>query len=63
MFGLYKGLSSPMVGVAAINAIVFGMYGFIQRRMPNPKSLSSVFVAGAAAGKTLDTLHIRNNAF
>ncbi|KAL0267337.1 UNVERIFIED_CONTAM: hypothetical protein PYX00_009631 [Menopon gallinae] len=48
--GLYKGLSSPMVGVAAINAIVFGMYGYIQRRMSDPTSLSSIFIAGAAAG-------------
>lgn len=47
---LYKGMSSPMAGVAAVNAIVFGVYGNIQRRLPDPNSLTSHFVAGMTAG-------------
>lgn len=50
--GLYKGMSSPMAGVAAVNAILFGVYGNMQRRMPDPESLSAHFMAGAAAGFT-----------
>uniref|UniRef100_A0A182NEZ9 Mitochondrial carnitine/acylcarnitine carrier protein CACL n=1 Tax=Anopheles dirus TaxID=7168 RepID=A0A182NEZ9_9DIPT len=48
--GLYRGMSSPMAGVAVVNAIVFGVYGNIQRRTTNPDSLYSHFVAGTAAG-------------
>ncbi|KAG8240355.1 hypothetical protein J437_LFUL000830 [Ladona fulva] len=48
--GLYKGMSSPMAGVAVVNAIVFGVYGNIQRKLPEPDAVSSHFVAGAAAG-------------
>lgn len=50
MSGLYKGMSSPMIGVAFINAVVFGVYGNIQRSFPNRTSLTSHFVAGCAAG-------------
>uniref|UniRef100_A0A182Q4N7 Mitochondrial carnitine/acylcarnitine carrier protein n=1 Tax=Anopheles farauti TaxID=69004 RepID=A0A182Q4N7_9DIPT len=48
--GLYRGMSSPMAGVAVVNAIVFGVYGNIQRRTSNPDSLYSHFLAGTAAG-------------
>uniref|UniRef100_A0A2M4BPQ6 Putative mitochondrial carnitine/acylcarnitine carrier protein n=1 Tax=Anopheles marajoara TaxID=58244 RepID=A0A2M4BPQ6_9DIPT len=48
--GLYRGMSSPMAGVAVVNAIVFGVYGNIQRRTDNPDSLRSHFLAGTAAG-------------
>lgn len=48
--GLYRGMSSPMAGVAVVNAIVFGVYGNIQRRTTNPDSLYSHFLAGTAAG-------------
>lgn len=48
--GLYRGMSSPMAGVAAVNAIVFGVYGNVQRRTANPDSLYSHFLAGNAAG-------------
>ncbi|XP_046387559.1 mitochondrial basic amino acids transporter-like [Ischnura elegans] len=48
--GLYKGMSSPMAGVAFVNAIVFGVYGNVQRKLPNPDAVSSHFVAGASAG-------------
>lgn len=48
--GLYRGMSSPMAGVAVVNAIVFGVYGNIQRRTSDPNSLMSHFAAGTAAG-------------
>lgn len=48
--GLYRGVSSPLTGVAAINAIIFGVYGNVQRRSADPDSLKSHFFAGAAAG-------------
>jgi solute carrier family 25 carnitine/acylcarnitine transporter 20/29 len=48
--GLYKGISSPLAGVAVVNAIVFGVYGNFQRHLPRPDALSSHFMAGAAAG-------------
>uniref|UniRef100_A0A182NZV8 Mitochondrial carnitine/acylcarnitine carrier protein CACL n=1 Tax=Anopheles epiroticus TaxID=199890 RepID=A0A182NZV8_9DIPT len=48
--GLYRGMSSPMAGVAVVNAIVFGVYGNIQRRTTNPDALYSHFLAGSAAG-------------
>ncbi|XP_065331830.1 mitochondrial basic amino acids transporter-like [Cloeon dipterum] len=48
--GLYKGMSSPLAGVACVNAIIFGVQGNIQRRLSNPDSLHSHFIAGAAAG-------------
>ncbi|XP_059615207.1 mitochondrial basic amino acids transporter [Phlebotomus argentipes] len=48
--GLYRGMASPMSGVAFVNAIVFGVYGNVQRRTADPTSLRSHFLAGAAAG-------------
>ena len=43
-------MASPMAGVAAVNAIVFGVYGNFQKHISNPEALSSHFLAGAAAG-------------
>jgi solute carrier family 25 carnitine/acylcarnitine transporter 20/29 len=43
-------MSSPLAGVAAINAITFGVYGNVLRRLEDPASVSSVVTAGAAAG-------------
>ncbi|RZC43036.1 Mito carr domain containing protein [Asbolus verrucosus] len=43
-------MSSPLVGVAGINAIVFGVYGNTQRNLNNPEALSSHFMAGVTAG-------------
>lgn len=37
----------------AINAVVFGVQGNVQRRMKNPDHLMSHFVAGSAAGNIL----------
>ncbi|GLH01426.1 Congested-like trachea protein [Gryllus bimaculatus] len=48
--GLYRGMTSPLCGVALINAVVFGVYGNVQRRMSEPDALCTHFYAGAAAG-------------
>lgn len=48
--GLYRGISSPLVGVGFINAIVFGVYGNIQRYSSDPNSIKMHFFAGSAAG-------------
>ncbi|XP_062121384.1 mitochondrial basic amino acids transporter [Drosophila sulfurigaster albostrigata] len=48
--GLYRGISSPMMGIGLVNAIVFGVYGNVQRLSDNPNSLASHFWAGAAGG-------------
>ncbi|XP_046663577.1 mitochondrial basic amino acids transporter [Homalodisca vitripennis] len=48
--GIYRGVSSPMAGVALVNAIVFGVYGNVQRQMANPEALQSIFLAGASSG-------------
>jgi len=47
---LYKGMSSPLLGVAGINAITFGAYGNVLRLLPNQDSISSITLAGASAG-------------
>lgn len=48
--GLYRGISSPLAGIAAINAVIFGVYGNVQRKMSDPDALRSHFYAGAIAG-------------
>lgn len=48
--GLYRGVTSPMFGVAFVNAIVFGVYGNVQRRTEDPDSLKSHILGGSAAG-------------
>ncbi|CAO4380754.1 unnamed protein product [Caenorhabditis nigoni] len=48
--GLYKGMSSPLLSLSAINAIVFGVHGGTCRQMDEPNSITSHFVGGAAAG-------------
>lgn len=48
--GLFKGMSSPMASVALINAVIFGVYGDVKRRMADPDSLRSQAIAGSAAG-------------
>lgn len=48
--GVYRGVTSPLLGVAGINAIIFGVYGNAQRCMKNPDSLKSHALAGGAAG-------------
>lgn len=41
--GLYRGITSPMMGIGIVNAIVFGVYGNVQRLTDNPNSLFSHF--------------------
>ncbi|XP_044586764.1 mitochondrial basic amino acids transporter isoform X2 [Cotesia glomerata] len=49
--GLYRGMSSPLAGVAALNAIVFGVYAQAQKHIiKDPNNLTSHFFAGALAG-------------
>ncbi|XP_063699748.1 mitochondrial basic amino acids transporter [Culicoides brevitarsis] len=48
--GLYKGIGSPIAGVAFVNGIVFGVYGNVQKNYTNPDSLNAHFMAGCAAG-------------
>lgn len=48
--GLYRGMSSPIIGVSLINAVIFGVYGETQRHIPDPNSLTSCFISGAIAG-------------
>ncbi|EZA52627.1 hypothetical protein DMN91_001677 [Ooceraea biroi] len=48
--GLYRGMTSPIAGVAMVNAIVFGVYGHTQRHLSEPDRLSAHFLAGASAG-------------
>ena len=43
-------MSSPLVGVAGINAITFGAYGNVLRMLPDQESISSITLAGACAG-------------
>ncbi|XP_070577659.1 mitochondrial basic amino acids transporter-like [Ptychodera flava] len=49
MFGLYKGMASPLVGLTFINAIVFGVQGNVLRMFEN-STIFSNFIAGAVAG-------------
>lgn len=43
-------MASPLYGLAAINAIVFGVQANVQRRLSNPDTLSSHCLAGSIAG-------------
>ena len=47
---LYKGMSSPLLGVAGINAITFGAYGSVLRLLSDQDNISSITLAGASAG-------------
>ena len=48
VFGLYKGMLSPMAGVGLINAILFGVQGNLSRMLE--PGLSSQCIAGGIAG-------------
>jgi hypothetical protein len=50
LHGLYRGLSSPLASISVLNAIVFGVYGNVQRQTKDPESLFAHFCAGSAAG-------------
>jgi solute carrier family 25 carnitine/acylcarnitine transporter 20/29 len=45
-------MTSPLYGLAAINAVVFGVQGNVQRRMNDPDNLMTHFVAGSVGGLT-----------
>jgi len=49
MFGLYKGMVSPLYGQIGINAIVFGIHGNVLKALGN-RDIKSQFFAGAVAG-------------
>ncbi|OQV12130.1 Mitochondrial basic amino acids transporter [Hypsibius exemplaris] len=48
-WGMYKGMSSPLCGVAVINAIVFGVYGNSMRYLQQ-NTLTNNLIAGSFAG-------------
>ena len=47
---LYRGMSAPLLGVAGINAVSFWAFGNALQLLPDQDSISSVAVAGSAAG-------------
>ncbi|KAJ3416844.1 hypothetical protein HDV05_008429 [Chytridiales sp. JEL 0842] len=51
--GLYKGMTSPLFGVAVINSLLFGVYGWfihtLSRGSPDP-TISNIFWAGCGSG-------------
>lgn len=49
VFGLYKGIGSPMIGLTFINAIVFGVQGQTMRLL-GQDTPTNQFLAGAATG-------------
>ncbi|KAI9205110.1 mitochondrial carrier domain-containing protein [Polychytrium aggregatum] len=50
--GLYKGMSSPLFGVAVINSLLFGVYGWFLRHLDNGResSIATIFWAGNGSG-------------
>jgi solute carrier family 25 carnitine/acylcarnitine transporter 20/29 len=51
--GLYKGISSPLFGVAGVNALIFGVYGALRPYVsghPGHDSLLAHFAAGSISG-------------
>ncbi|CAF2381291.1 unnamed protein product [Rotaria sp. Silwood2] len=50
MLGFYKGMSSPMFGVALINGIVFSVQNFSKGLFDNPDTYKALAVTGAIAG-------------
>ncbi|KAH8087867.1 mitochondrial carrier [Cristinia sonorae] len=51
-FGLYKGMASPLIGIAGVNSLLFAAYGASKRIIsPFPQlSLKEIAAAGAMAG-------------
>ena len=43
-------MSSPLAGVAVMNALSFGVYGNVIRRMDNPETIPAITTAGVSAG-------------
>ncbi|KAF9476878.1 mitochondrial carrier [Pholiota conissans] len=51
-FALYKGMASPLIGIAGVNSLLFASYGISKRIIsPYPQlSIKEIAVAGAMAG-------------
>ncbi|KAF9045134.1 mitochondrial carrier domain-containing protein [Panaeolus papilionaceus] len=51
-FALYKGMASPLIGIAGVNSLLFASYGISKRIIsPYPQlSLKEIALAGAMAG-------------
>ncbi|KAK7057998.1 mitochondrial carrier domain-containing protein [Favolaschia claudopus] len=50
-FALYKGMASPLLGVAGVNSLLFAAYGASKRIIsPFPLSLPEIALAGSMAG-------------
>ncbi|KAJ2579478.1 hypothetical protein EV177_010755, partial [Coemansia sp. RSA 1804] len=54
ILGLYKGMSSPLVGIAAVNSLLFWAYSYGKTLQTGSTaitpSLDQIAIAGAAAG-------------
>ncbi|KAJ2546031.1 hypothetical protein EV175_005746, partial [Coemansia sp. RSA 1933] len=54
VLGLYKGMSSPLVGIAAVNSLLFWAYSYVKTLQTGSvaitPSLDQIAVAGAVAG-------------
>ncbi len=50
MLSLYRGISAPLTGLAAINAIVFGVYGTLTRMRTSEPTMLWHATAGSIAG-------------
>ncbi|KAI9349623.1 mitochondrial carrier domain-containing protein [Obelidium mucronatum] len=50
--GLYKGMASPIVGVAAINSLLFGVHGWFIHHIAgeNTPTVANIFWAGCGSG-------------
>ena len=48
--GLYKGMTSPMFGVAVINGVVFSIQNFSKSLFDNPDTYLTLTITGAIAG-------------
>jgi len=57
VLGLYKGIQSPLVGMAALNSVLFFSYGQAKKWMKtsedDPLTISQIFTAGAIVGFTV----------
>lgn len=47
--GLYKGVTSPLLGIAGMNATIFSVYGAVIKRLPSDKAVNHWW-AGCASG-------------
>ncbi|KAJ1569001.1 hypothetical protein HK405_011152, partial [Cladochytrium tenue] len=56
VLGLYKGMASPLVGIAFVNAVLFSSYGWFKALLADPLrpdaplSIPQIAVAGSGAG-------------